>query len=70
MNVFIAGLYAVTVWLSAVAYCAITGGDLRLVVVLAPVIVSGMIIAILALDLLIDVLCRGVVSFRSRRRRV
>ena len=49
MHVVVAALYAVTLWVSLVAYLAITGGPWLLALALAPLLVSGGVFAILLL---------------------
>ena len=56
MHVLIAGLYAVTIWLSALAYVIIVGGSLLTFLVWSPFIISGAIVALVVLDLAV----RGV----------
>lgn len=63
MNVFIALLYGMTIWLSVMAYCIIVDAPLLRVVLLGPVIVSGFVAFLMSLDYAID----GVI--RTLRRR-
>ncbi len=54
MHVFIAGLYAVVIWLSALLYCIIIKGPILAFLVLSPWIISAAIAFILALDLIVQ----------------
>jgi hypothetical protein len=54
MHVLIAGLYAVTLWLALLAYTVIVGLHPFWVLVTGPLIISGLIAALLTLDLLLD----------------
>ena len=56
MHVVIATLYGITIYLSVLAYIIIIDGPLVAFLGLAPVIVSGAIVALFALDLAV----RGV----------
>ena len=56
MHVVIAVLYGVTIYFSVLAYILITDGPLVTFLGLAPVIISGAIVALFALDLAV----RGV----------
>lgn len=64
MHVLIAGLYAVTIWLSALAYVLIVGAPLFTFLVWSPFVISGAIVALIVLDLAV----RGV-SWTWRRWR-
>lgn len=70
VHVLIACLYAVTLWLSLVAYLLIIDGPWRLALVFAPLLISGGAIALLLLDLTllgIRWLWRSRGSWRWRR---
>lgn len=62
MNVFIAGLYAVVLWLSAFLYLSITGKPTFWFLLSSPLFISGLTIAICAFDY-------GVQGIRSVLRR-
>lgn len=50
MNVVISGLYAVIIWLSLMAYLVIIDGPWLWALFASPFIISGVIVALLALD--------------------
>lgn len=54
MHVFASAFYALIVFLAVLAYCAATGAPLLILLLLAPIIISGVIVALLALSLLIE----------------
>jgi hypothetical protein len=54
MHVLIAGLYAAILWLALLAYTVIIGLSAFWVLVLGPVVISGLIAALLVLDLVLD----------------
>lgn len=54
MHVLIAGLYAAIIWLALLAYVVILGLSPFWVLVLGPVVVSGLIAALLTLDFLLN----------------
>lgn len=60
MNVFIAGLYAVILYLSCLAYLLIVGVGASWALVAAPFAISGLTIALLVADLLLSRLLRMV----------
>lgn len=66
MNVFIATLYGMIIWLSVMAYCIIVGGPLLKVTLWGPVIVSGFVMVVLAMDY---GLTGAVKAFRRRYRK-
>lgn len=51
--VVVAGLYASVIYLSILAYMVIIGEGVGMVLVLGPILISGLIAAIIAADLLI-----------------
>ena len=53
MNIFIAVLYGLTMWLSTLSYYLIAGGPWGIVLIAAPWIVSGAAAFILLLDLVV-----------------
>jgi hypothetical protein len=65
MHVFVAGLYGLTIWVSLLAFTAIVRADLWLVFCLGPVVVSGSMLALWALDAGLTVL---LASWRRIRR--
>ncbi len=50
MHIVICLIYGLTCWFSLMAYAAITGLNLGLAVIGGPVVVSGSIVALIALD--------------------
>jgi hypothetical protein len=50
VNVVIAGLYAVTLWLSLLAYLLIIDGPWHLALLAGPLFISGGVVALLLLD--------------------
>lgn len=54
MHIIIAGLYAAILWLSVLAYTVIVGLHPFWVLLLGPVIISGLIAALIGLDLLLS----------------
>ena len=54
MHILISGLYACIIWLSGLAYCVIVNGPVFKYLVLSPFIISGVILAILVLDLMVS----------------
>jgi hypothetical protein len=54
MHVLIAGLYATIIWLSLLAYMLIVGLHPGWVLLLGPVIISGVIAVLLALDFILE----------------
>ena len=70
MNVLIAALYAVIIWLSLMAYLVIIDGPWLWALFASPFIISGVIVALLALDRLMAVvhwLWRSRGTWRWRR---
>lgn len=67
MHVVIAVLYGVTIYFSVLAYILITDGPLVAFLGLAPVIISGAIVALFALDLAVS--CVGWAWRRWRTAR-
>lgn len=69
VHVLIACLYAVTLWLSLLAYLLIIEGPWMLAVVLCPLIISSLVLLLLLMEFSVNgliVLCK---SFPSRMRR-
>ncbi len=54
MHAVIAALYGVILWLSTLAYLLIVGGPVMPVLLLGPVVVSGLTVALLVLDLALE----------------
>ena len=54
MHIVILWLYAVTLWLALLAYCVILGASVLPVLLLSPVLISGFIGLLVALDLFVS----------------
>ena len=54
MHIVLAILYGFTVWLSAISYMAIAGGPMGWVIMACPVVISGSIVILFALDLAVS----------------
>lgn len=68
MHIVLLIIYGMTIWLSAIAYVAITGnGTLWVVLCVGPFIVSGAILVLILLDVIISIIAS---AWRARRAAV
>ena len=58
MHVVLAALYGLTIWAALLAYCAILGRPLFWPVVLGPVVISGAVVVLSALDFAVSAFSR------------
>lgn len=65
MHIVIAGLYAVIIWLSILAYTIILDGFWLVVAIAGPIIVSALLVGLIALDHIVQ---RLADRFRLRER--